>query len=403
VIPDLSESLAEHLKRWGLRRFDSDPDYFQWQREIIPSADLARLTELAQQKSAHGHDAAAETAFYDFSVRPGVLPALYSQRYDYYMAVGRLVVASIGAARAVLDFGCGPGILTTFYARQFPASQFIGIDRSAASVAVAQERAEQLGLKNIRFESGDLDLTTPSGPYDLIIATHALLQSEHDPGVPSADWRTLERPRDPRIQNDFEQRTGLGTRLDHLALGLAPAGRLVVCEKTRQLARRIPFQRAFAARHYFLLDAPIPIRYTVVEEVADDGPFYVLGRGLNGSGRDVEWDESPEFDGNVTVDIDRLRNSPDAKDQPLYENHSVSAHLAWAQLSGRRIVHETTRDGPDGRQLHVETGHTQGLYYLFCANTFDQRQLVMVKTEQAEMLEGYYQEIVNSIDARMAG
>jgi SAM-dependent methyltransferase len=396
------KALAEHLAWWGLRRFDSDSAYFQWQREIIPSADLARLAELAQQKSVHHDDVAAEVAFYDFSVRPGVLPALYSQRYEYYMTIGPLVTARLDAARTVLDFGCGPGILTTFYARQYPDMQFVGIDRSVASVSVAQERAEQLGLKNVRFERKDADLASPVGSYDLIIATHALLQSEHDPGIPSADWRTFERPRDARVQGDFERRSGLGSRLDHLSSVLAPDGRLLVFEKTRQLARRIPFQRAFAARHWVLLETPLPIRYTVVEEVADDGPFYVLGRAC-GKKAGYEWDESPELDCDVVVDIDQLHLSAGIDDQPLYENHAASAQLVWAQLSGRQIVQETTRDGPDGRQLHVERGEVQALSYLFCANTFDQRQLVLVKPEQTGMLEGYYQDIVNSIDKRLAG
>jgi len=398
----LSKALSEHLAAWGLRRFDSDPGYFQWQREVIPAADLARLTELAQQKSAHQQDVAAEVAFYDFSVRPGVLPALYSQRYDYYTAIGPLVAERIGTARAVLDFGCGPGILTTFYARQFPNVDFLGIDRSAASVSMAQERAEQLGLKNIRFERGDIDVAAPVRSYDLIVATHALLQSEHDPGVPSADWRTFERPQDAHLQSDFERRSGLGARLDTLSSVLAPDGRLLVFEKTRQLARRIPFQRALAARRYALLEAPLPVRYTVVEEVTDDGPFYVLGRAA-AKGPVYEWDESPELERDGAIDLAQLSHSATTKDQPLYENHSASAQQVWAQLSGRQIVHEKTRVGPGGRQLHVERGQVQGLSYLFCANTFDQRQLVLVKPEQAGILEEYYEEIMRSIDERLAG
>jgi SAM-dependent methyltransferase len=396
-------ALAEHLAWWGLRRFDSDSAYFQWQREVISAGDLARLTELAQQKSTHGGDVTAEVAFYDFSVRPGVLPALYSQRYDYYTAVGPLIADRIGGARVVLDFGCGPGILTTFYARQFPHVDFLGIDRAAASVSAAQERAKELGLKNVRFERGNVDVTTPIGSYDLIIATHALVQAEHDPGVPSADWRSFERPRDVRLQSEFERRTGLGPRLDHLAAALAPEGQWLVFEKTRSLARRIPFQRALAARGCVLLEPPMLIGYTLVEEVADDGPFYVLGPASIGSISSYEWDELPELDGRPTVDIAQLCNLTTRADEPLYENHDASAQIVWAQLSGRQIVQETTRDGPDGQQLHVETGQTQGLYYLFCANTFDQRQLVLVRPEQARMLDEYYEEIVNSIDERMAG
>ena len=64
-----------------------------------------------------------------------------------YAAVAPLVAARIGAAQTVLDVGCGPGILTTFYAEQSPHIQFVGIDRSAASIATARERAEQTGFE----------------------------------------------------------------------------------------------------------------------------------------------------------------------------------------------------------------------------------------------------------------
>lgn len=395
-----ANALAEHLSSWGLRRFDSDAIYFQWQRETIPSSDLARLTELAQQKSASPSDAAVEVAFYDFSVRPAILPALYSQRYDYYMAVAPLVESQIGTAQTVVDVGCGPGILTTFYAAQHPQTQFVGIDRSTLSVTLARERAEQLGLKNIRFESTDIDQKPLSGSYDLMISTHAILQSESEPGVPSLSWQTFERTKDRRTQVDFEQRTGLDRRLDHLSAALALDGRLVVFEKTRQLARRTPFQRAFAARDYCQLKRPIPIRYSLVEEIADDGPFYVLGRPA-GAGQDcVDWDEAPE-DGDTNVDISKLIRSPGKADEPLYEEHSASAQAVWLQLADRRIMQETTHEGAGGQQLHVEIGTAQGLCYLYCANTFDARQVVLVRAEQAGMLEAYYHEIVDPTDGSL--
>jgi SAM-dependent methyltransferase len=394
-------TLAEHLAFWGLRRFDSDQEYFQWQREIISAGDLARLAELAQRKSLHA-DVSSEVAFYDFSVQPRVLPALYSQRYEYYAAVAPLVAARIGAAQTVLDVGCGPGILTTFYAAQFPHIQFVAIDRSAASIATAREQTGKLGLKNVRFECGDIDAVPARGSYDLIVATHAVLQSESDPGLPSMSWQTFERAPDGGLQAEFERRTGLGVRLDHLCSVMAPSGRFLVFEKTRQLSRRVPFQRAFAARGCAPLEAPIPIQYTVVEEIADDGPFYALRRApAPGAGR-VDWDETPEIEGAIGIDFTQLRLSSGSGENPLYENHSASAQTVWAQLPDRRVIKETTRRGIDGKQLHVERGEAQGFSYLYCANTFDQRQLVLVSSAQANLLDEYYEEILSSTEDRMA-
>ena len=55
---------------------------------------------------------------------------------------------------------------------------------------------------------------------------------------------------------------------------------------------------------------------------------------------------------------------------------------------------ECTRQDADGRQFHVELGTISGGAYLYCANTFDQRQLVIVAPACVAVLEGYYQEIV---------
>ena len=47
--------------------------------------------------------------------------------------------------------------------------------------------------------------------------------------------------------------------------------------------------------------------------------------------------------------------------------------------------------------MNVERGRFPGFQYLYCANTFDQRQLVIVKQAQAGILETYYQEILREI------
>jgi hypothetical protein len=44
--------------------------------------------------------------------------------------------------------------------------------------------------------------------------------------------------------------------------------------------------------------------------------------------------------------------------------------------------------------MHVELGRSDRLVYLYCANTFDQRQLVVMGTAQQEVLEQYYSEIL---------
>lgn len=489
---DLQGRLADHLAWWGLRRFDSDAAYFDWQRQILSPNDLTRLNRLVEEKRRAGPDAEPEAAFYDLAARSDILPVLYSQRYDYYLAIGPAVAERLAGARTVLDFGCGIGLLTTFYARLYPDISFVGVDRSAASLAAARERAAELGLRNLRVEQVDLSGASLVGEYDLLVCTHALLQAENDPGLPSTSWEAFVRSRDPAAQAAFERRTGLDIRLNRLCQMLTPGGRMIVFEKTRPLARRVPFQRALAARTFRLLESPLPLRYRLVEELVDDGPFYVVTRAPLASGTPAgpEWDERPEqfveealhrrrgdsaarirerlpgrlvlrgkhwadslpvpvraewgaaarwlsylyveiggqpagilvairqtgseLDCELGRSLAAAAKAPaqmqallertwpssvaqeDSRQAPLFENHSASAEDLWAGLPGKRIQRAETVGESGGGQMHLELGTAGALTYLYCATTFDQRQLVLFEQDRGRLLEAYYRELRQS-------
>lgn len=388
----LRQSLCEHLAWWGFKHFSSDRDYFAWQRQRLSSEDLKRLAFHAEQKRrGDRHD---EIKFYDLAAHPKIRPVLYSQRYEYYEEIGLQTTAHFSQAKDVLDFGCGIGVLTIFYARLFPEKNFVGVDRSSASIAVARERADKLELRNLRFECVDVEVEPLSGSYDLVVATHALVQAEQDRGLPSRSWRTFERGHNLSQQRSFEERTGLAVRLDGLCRVMNSSGRIIVSEKTRQLARRVPLQRALANRGLQLAERPAMIRYRTVEEVVDDGPLYVLDRGGEAI---LNWDEKPEQDPEPLFDSDAVSMSAGDVDVPLYENHWPSAQAAWEGLKDRQVIRETTRQAPDGRQVHAERGSSRGWHYLYCANTFDQRQLIIVEEARSAMLDEYYQEIIREL------
>lgn len=176
---------------------------------------------------------------------------------------------------------------------------------------------------------------------------------------------------------------------------------MLLLEKTRQLARRVPFQRALAARGLHLLAPPEPVRYRSVEELTDDGPLYVLG--VVSPHETLTWNESPESDGAPVLDVEALRSIPAEGDQPLYENHDTSAQQDWMGLPDKQVLEQVTKEELDGRQLHVERGRAGGFQYLYCANTYDQRQLVLIEPARAAMLEIYYQEITGDLDNSARG
>ena len=385
-------SLHEHLAWWGLKHVTVDRVYFAWQQQQLSPNELERLALAAERKRSG--DRCDDMAFYDLAAQPRIYPVLYSQRYECYEAIGLRTIASLGEAEHILDFGCGLGILTTFYARRFPEKTVVGIDRSPASISIAQQKAEDLGLRNLRFTCLDIETEPLPDSYDLVLTMHALLQAEQDPGISSHSWRTFHRADDPLQQTAFEQRTGLAVRLDRLCQGLRPHGRMIVSEKTRQLARRVPFQRALAGRGLQLLHPAEPIQYRSIEDVVEDGPFYVLEKGGQAT---IDWDELPELDDGALFDLSAMLTNSVDLNGPLYENHGPSAQVAWEELPERTITHELTREEPDGRQVHVELGIVGEAHYLYCANTFDQRQLVLMEEARAALLEAYYQEIIRGL------
>jgi hypothetical protein len=84
-------------------------------------------------------------------------------------------------------------------------------------------------------------------------------------------------------------------------------------------------------------------------------------------------------------------------EEPLYENHASSAEQAWLTLPDKQVLEQATEREPDGGQLHVERGRAAGLHYLYCANTYDQRQLVIIEPARAAILETYYREITSDM------
>ena len=171
---EFHKTLREHLAWWGLRHIESDAAYFAWQREVFTPEDLAALHWSIDAKRAAIGGSSADIAFYDLTAQPHFVPALYSQRYEYYLAVGSPIAAHLEGAQTILDVGCGIGLLTTFYAQRCPGATVVGIDRSPASITLARQRAEALGLSNLRFECLDLDQRELSGRYELGNGRHAI-------------------------------------------------------------------------------------------------------------------------------------------------------------------------------------------------------------------------------------
>jgi demethylmenaquinone methyltransferase/2-methoxy-6-polyprenyl-1,4-benzoquinol methylase len=81
----------------------------------------------------------------------------------------------VGAVRRILDLGCGTGELTRLTARHFPGAEVVGIDFTAAMIAVARRRTTGPGeASRIEYGRGTaMRLPFADGAFDL--ATNAFL------------------------------------------------------------------------------------------------------------------------------------------------------------------------------------------------------------------------------------
>lgn len=82
----------------------------------------------------------------------------------------------------ILDVGCGPGTITADLAALLPQGQVVGIDSSAEVLEKARDIAAERGVKNVRFEVGDVQkkLEYADGTFDVVHA-HQVLQHLRDP------------------------------------------------------------------------------------------------------------------------------------------------------------------------------------------------------------------------------
>ncbi len=112
------------------------------------------------------------------------------------------------------------------------------------------------------------------------------------------------------------------------------------------------------------------------------------------------WQEghSAEFSAFSESRHNRIWSAPesDALEQaPVYEHHGPVAERVWRMLPERSVVREKTDEEADGRQRHIEYGRcAENFHYLYWANTYDQRQIVMMDHGRRDLLDTYYAESV---------
>lgn len=166
-----TEHLLAHVL--GCRRLDLYLDHDR----PVPEAERTRFRALMRRRAAREPLAylLGTRGFYglDLEVGPGVLvPRPESEHLveGGLEELGRLALAGQLAPR-VADVGTGSGCLALALLSHWPAALGLGLDRSAAALAIAARNARALGLAGrLRLVRGDLLAACGPHSLDLIVS-----------------------------------------------------------------------------------------------------------------------------------------------------------------------------------------------------------------------------------------
>ncbi|MFZ0717878.1 class I SAM-dependent methyltransferase, partial [Mycobacterium sp.] len=74
------------------------------------------------------------------------------------------------AGKRILDAGCGTGQRLLAVAKSYPKAQFVGLDMTAASIAVAEDLSRRHGIRNVEFCRSELLDFSPGCTFDVILS-----------------------------------------------------------------------------------------------------------------------------------------------------------------------------------------------------------------------------------------
>ncbi|OBG19121.1 hypothetical protein A5765_02415 [Mycolicibacterium celeriflavum] len=74
------------------------------------------------------------------------------------------------SGKRILDAGCGTGQRLLAVARRYPKAQFVGLDMTAASLAVAEALSQKHGIRNVEFCRSEMLDFNPASRFNLILS-----------------------------------------------------------------------------------------------------------------------------------------------------------------------------------------------------------------------------------------
>ena len=108
---------------------------------------------------------------------------------------GEFFIGHLRDGMHVLDVGCGPGSITVGVAARIGSGFVTGLDLSESQVELASQRAEETGVSNVRFQTGNAyQLPFDDGQFDAVFC-HALLEHLGEPVRAMREFLRVLKPR----------------------------------------------------------------------------------------------------------------------------------------------------------------------------------------------------------------
>lgn len=164
-----------HLRAWPEKELSSEQQQ-QFQTLIRQRALGTPISHITGSKEFWSRD---------FKVTPDVL----IPRPDTELLIERaLDLLPAQQHCKILDLGTGSGIIAITLAAERPNWQVIACDKSLKALAIAQENAENLEIKNVQFSLSDWFEQIPETTFDLIVSNPPYIAAD-DPHLQQGDVR----------------------------------------------------------------------------------------------------------------------------------------------------------------------------------------------------------------------
>jgi release factor glutamine methyltransferase len=163
---------------------------FAYAEKMLSTTEHARFTDLCAER-VRGVPIAyllGQREFFGLTLE--VNPSVLIPRHETELLVERALEKMRDIPRArVLDLGTGSGAIACAIASKYPDAQIIGLDQSAAALAVAARNAQQLGQQQIQFVHSEWFAALKSEQGFAVIVSNPPYLAADDPHLMQGDLR----------------------------------------------------------------------------------------------------------------------------------------------------------------------------------------------------------------------